>query len=369
MPTRPHALAPMFLARITDASAAPAHQFQEVWVDATGTLVDKVGGEYGGADNPGYTIDGSTLAVSAICIVRSAENAAGTLFELIPVGSAPAVSSHWIEPAFVRTTFTIFSVTYANGSSGVGATLTGSSNGALPAQDGVTPFVGMRLLVTNQPVVGGTALQNGVYVVNRVGDASHTFLMTRTTDSDSADKFPGQAVFVTNGKIFAGTIYECTNQAQAVTVGTTNIAYAPVNLSSWKNACDVATTTAGTLATDFENGDSVDGVTLVTGMRALIKDQSSVSENGIYIVQASGAPVRAAQAQSGSGIQLLDLYGAVVAVARGTVNGPSVWIGGDTVLGPTGSWFRVGPPAGFSGTFAALTQTVTVVNGLTVSVV
>lgn len=60
-----------------------------------------------------------------------------------------------------------------------------------------------------------------------------------------------------------------------------------------KQAVRAATTVAGTLATSFENLDVIDGVTLATGDRILIKDQAAPAENGIYIVQASGAPVRA----------------------------------------------------------------------------
>lgn len=61
-----------------------------------------------------------------------------------------------------------------------------------------------------------------------------------------------------------------------------------------KEAVRAATTVAGTLATSFEAGDIIDGVTLVAGNRILIKDQAAPEENGIYVVQASGAPVRAA---------------------------------------------------------------------------
>lgn len=60
-----------------------------------------------------------------------------------------------------------------------------------------------------------------------------------------------------------------------------------------KAACRLATTTAGTLATDFENGDTIDTKTLVTGDRILIKDQADGTENGIYTVNVSGAPTRA----------------------------------------------------------------------------
>jgi hypothetical protein len=60
-----------------------------------------------------------------------------------------------------------------------------------------------------------------------------------------------------------------------------------------KDAVVVATTAAGTLATSFANGSVVDGVTLVTGNRILIKNQASGAENGIYTVNVSGAPTRA----------------------------------------------------------------------------
>ena len=60
-----------------------------------------------------------------------------------------------------------------------------------------------------------------------------------------------------------------------------------------KNSVRVATTANGTLATAFANGETVDGITLATGDRIRLKDQSTGSENGIYTVNASGAPTRA----------------------------------------------------------------------------
>jgi len=93
------------------------------------------------------------------------------------------------------------------------------------------------------------------------------------------------------------------------------------SISPWKAPVRVATTAAGTLASSFENGDTVDGVTLATGDRILIKDQSSASENGIYTVNASGAPTRATDADSAS-----ELESATVAVNAGTVNAHTVWL-------------------------------------------
>lgn len=92
-------------------------------------------------------------------------------------------------------------------------------------------------------------------------------------------------------------------------------------VTSWKQAVRVATTAAGTLASSFENGDTVDGVTLATGDRILIKNQASGAENGIYTVNASGAPTRATDADSGA-----ELVGAAVVVTEGTTNADTQWV-------------------------------------------
>lgn len=96
-----------------------------------------------------------------------------------------------------------------------------------------------------------------------------------------------------------------------------------------KQAVRAATTVAGTLASDFENGDSIDGVTLVTGDRILIKDQAAPAENGIYIVAASGAPTRATDFDSLSPID--EINGAYVAVQEGTANQGKLFVQTGTV--------------------------------------
>lgn len=94
---------------------------------------------------------------------------------------------------------------------------------------------------------------------------------------------------------------------------------------SWKDEVRVATTAAGTLATSFANGQTVDGVTLVTGDRILIKDQSTGSQNGIYTVNVSGAPTRALDSNLAAEIQ-----GAAVYVSAGTTNGGTRWVNNNT---------------------------------------
>lgn len=82
-----------------------------------------------------------------------------------------------------------------------------------------------------------------------------------------------------------------------------------------KDSVRVATTAALTLASELENGDTVDGVVLATGDRVLVKDQASASENGIYVVAASGAPARSADFAASS-----NAAGTFVFVEEGTAN-------------------------------------------------
>lgn len=90
----------------------------------------------------------------------------------------------------------------------------------------------------------------------------------------------------------------------------------------WKESVRAATTAAGTLATSFANGSVIDGVTLATGNRILIKDQAAGAENGIYTVNASGAPTRAIDADSNAEVT----SGLTVTVTEGTVNGNRVYM-------------------------------------------
>ena len=91
----------------------------------------------------------------------------------------------------------------------------------------------------------------------------------------------------------------------------------------------VATTTAnGTLASAFANGQSIDGVTLQTGDRILIKNQTTASQNGIYNVNASGAPSRTTDMATGA-----NAAGAFVFVEQGTINAEN----GFTCTSDTGS--------------------------------
>lgn len=91
-----------------------------------------------------------------------------------------------------------------------------------------------------------------------------------------------------------------------------------------KQSVRVATTAAGTLASDFENGDVVDDVTLSTGDRILIKNQVDETENGIYVVNASGAPTRSTDADNTPANEVSG--GMFTFVEEGTVNADTGWV-------------------------------------------
>ena len=82
-----------------------------------------------------------------------------------------------------------------------------------------------------------------------------------------------------------------------------------------KDSVKATTTSNGTLSSAFANGQTIDGVSLSTNDRILLKDQSTQTENGIYKVNASGAPSRVEDLDTGA-----DAAGAFVFVEQGTVN-------------------------------------------------
>lgn len=95
---------------------------------------------------------------------------------------------------------------------------------------------------------------------------------------------------------------------------------------NWKQAVRAATTANITLSGE----QSIDGVSVVSGDRVLVKDQSTGSENGVYVA-ASGAWTRATDFASGD-----TEGGSAVFVKEGTVGADTLWVctndkGSDTV--------------------------------------
>jgi hypothetical protein len=133
----------------------------------------------------------------------------------------------WKQPVRAKTTAALAANTYSNGTSGVGATLTGNANGALAAVDGVTLAANNRVLVDHE----ATGSHNGIYKVTQVGDASHPYILTRTTDADSGAELVNATVKISEGTTFADQEWQCTTNA-TITVGTTALVWATASASN-----------------------------------------------------------------------------------------------------------------------------------------
>lgn len=136
---------------------------------------------------------------------------------------------------------------YDNGSSGVGATLTGDNNGALADIDGITLIADDRLLVKNQ----AAGLQNGIYEVTTLGDGSNPFVLTRVTDCDVAAEVEAAAVLTKEGSTQADMGYVQT--ADSVTLGTTPLVWAQFTGAGQINAGDGLSKSGNTLNVDVSD--------------------------------------------------------------------------------------------------------------------
>lgn len=118
------------------------------------------------------------------------------------------------------TTAALSANTYNNGSSGVGATLTASANGALSI-DGQSPAAGARLLVKNE----ASGANNGIYVVTQAGDSTHPYILTRSSDFNSSTNIlTGCFCFVEAGTAQAATGWVLSTQG-SITPGSTALGF------------------------------------------------------------------------------------------------------------------------------------------------
>jgi len=185
------------------------------------------------------------------------------------VDTIASAGLHYHQPVRVEHPSNL-NVTYNNGSSGVGATLTNAGSNAAIELDGVTLSLNDRVLVANQT----NQAHNGVYKVTTTGDGSTAWVLTRTTDTDSyapsdPDAFgKGDAFFIKEGDTNSGHL-DVLSTSGAIVFGTTNIIFSEVaettvyaagtglTLSGTTFSADqaIATTATPTFAGLTVNGD------------------------------------------------------------------------------------------------------------------
>jgi len=166
------------------------------------------------------------------------------------------------------------------------------------------------LQILDGTIVDADVNASAAIATSKLADAAN-FIMRGGGVAFTADQSMGGNQLTSVGDPATGTDAANKNYVDAVAQG--------LNV---KLSVRVATTAAGTLATDFENGDTIDGIVLATGDRILIKNQAAASADGIYVVAASGAPSRAADADAFAELQ----KGAFVIVEEGTANGATAWV-------------------------------------------
>lgn len=177
------------------------------------------------------------------------------------------------------TTAGLPSYTYSNGTSGVGATITASANGALASQDGITLIVNDILLVKNE--TAGNAPYNGAYKVTQVGSAGTPFILTRATNFNStANIQPNSTFTITQGTTLADQLWWIAGVDSAVTVGTTNLVFTAFN-SGTVTAGNGISVSSGTISvvSDSTGGSNLSrSVNVSTNGLAIKIDGNSITE-------------------------------------------------------------------------------------------
>jgi hypothetical protein len=151
--------------------------------------------------------------------------------------------------------------------------------------------------------------------VDNVDIDQNTISISDTTNSGNLLLTPN-----TNGVVKVPAGYKDRTQFDANTLVTKEYADSIKQSLDVKQSVRAATTANITIATALNNGDTIDGVTLATGDRVLVKNQTTGSENGIYVVGAT--PARSDDADTSADVTA----GMFVFVTEGTANGDNGFI-------------------------------------------
>jgi hypothetical protein len=202
------------------------------------------------------------------------------------------------------------------------------SNSAITINGTSTSLGGSRTLGSDDIAEGST---NKYFTDERAQDAIGTVVGNGLDYDDSTgaisvdpSEFTLNSVGVPNGAVSLNS-QKITNLATP-TDGTDAVTKAYVDAATEglhvHESARAATTVNVNLANALENGDTLDGVTLATGDRILVKNQTTQSENGIYVVAASGQPARATDFDTASEVDSGDF----IFVYSGTENGGTGWV-------------------------------------------
>lgn len=221
-------------------------------------------------------------------------------------------------------------VTYSNGASGVGATLTNAGVQAALSIDGVTLSVADRVLVKNQ----ASTFQNGIYIVTTVGTGATNWVMTRALDYNEPSEIVQYGVVLVNqGTVNAGLLYQET-AAGPFTIGTSPIVFAAYSAGSSASTGIVNAGTINQLAWYAATGNAVSGL--------------ATANNGLLVTSAGGVPsignailaditINGITAGRGTGASATNTVFGASALAGSNTNTNAVVIGNNALNASTGS--------------------------------
>ena len=305
---------------------------------ATGTLPVTAGGT-GAATLTGYLVGNGTSAITAVSTIPNAGltnssvtigstsislgSTATTISGLTtltltqdPTTALQASTKQYVDnqvatvsnqtfhtASAYATTADLGTVTYNNGTSGVGATITNAGTQAALAIDGYTFTAtdvtnATRVLVKNQ----SSGLQNGIYVVTNQGSVSTNWVLTRATDFNTVGTGPnfietGAATFVTGGTANGSTSWVM-NTTGTITVGSTALVWAQTSSAGNIQVTSPITKTGNTIGLSTV-GISLGGTGQTTASAAFNALSPITSTGDLIIGNGTNSATRLAIGTSG----------------------------------------------------------------------
>jgi hypothetical protein len=252
------------------------------------------------------------------------------------------------------TTADLGSVTYSNGSSGIGATITNAGTQAALVIDGHTFTAtdvtnAVRVLVKNE----SNGAYNGVYTVTNQGSGSTNWVLTRATDYDQVGSgqneiAPGDTTFVINGTVNASTQWVQTTDFP-ITIGTTAISFVQVGGPGAYTAgtgltltgTQFSITNTAVTAASYGSASSVGTFTVNAQGQLTSASNTAIAINGNQITSGTVGSSYISGSYTGiTGVGTLTtgtwnatpIANAYLANSSITVNGNSVSLGGSTTV-------------------------------------
>lgn len=212
-----------------------------------------------------------------------------------------SLGSNTKQACYCATTANMASVTYSNGASGVGATLTNSGAMAAFTADGTSPAVNARVLVKNQT----NDYQNGIYTLTTVGSGAVNWVLTRATDYDSTTEVvAGSSTFIQNGTVNQLTTWVENLTVTAIGAGN-SITFVAASTSG------TVTNVTGTSPVTVTNGSTTPNITLGSG------------SNGALLI-GTGSGYSSATITAGSNVTVTNGSGSIT-IAAASFAPSTVW--------------------------------------------